>query len=173
MPELAGSLGIDYLLLIPVDDHLGIGLKLNYEELVEYNTEIGPLLEEKGYKYNLWEWKDQAFPFGRTFSDLEFSSKGLYSMGIYKKIPCFAPWLHSFISPRGRVFLCCMTKNVGVLGKIKKKNFREIWKGEGYKTARHLMLKNRFNECFKCDSFLRENMMIAKYFLPKSKGEQI
>ncbi len=163
LPEMASYLGIDYLLLIPVDDHLGMNFKLNYDELLEYNTETGPALDEKGTKYNLWEWPDQAFPFGKTFSSLEFSSKGLYAMGIYEKIPCFAPWLHSFISPRGRVFICCMTKDVGVLGKIKKKNFKEIWEGDLYKQARHIMLKTRFPECFRCDSFLKENIQICKY----------
>ena len=174
LPSLAGSLGVDFLLLIPVDDHLSSGLNLNSKELIEYNIEVAPLLLEEGKKYGLWEWDEQVFPFGRTFSDLDFSSRGLYSRGLYKHIPCFAPWLHSFISPRGRVFLCCMTKDVGLIGKVKKKNFQEIWEGERYKHLRHLMLESRFPQCFKCDSFLRENLYIAKKLLPfESQKEEV
>lgn len=158
LPDLAHSLGVDGLTLIPVDDHCGEHLALRKADLARYNAEIGPRIAERAVALGLMRRAAEAFPFGHTRAELNRARHGRYALGYYERHPCFAPWTHSLIDFNGSVYICCMTREqIPPLGNVRTASFREVWEGPGYAQIRKMMHPPALPMCARCDDFLEEN----------------
>lgn len=161
-PELAHELGIDRIRFLPVDDlHIESGqrLRLNQAEIELFNREIAPRLAEQALKWGLIRSVAEAYPFGRTATEVSVAAAGHYALGYYQAHLCFAPWLHSLIAADGLVYGCCMLKGEKApLARLEQGvSFQDIWLGEPYKRFRAEMLQGRPDICANCDDFLGEN----------------
>jgi segregation and condensation protein B len=161
LPELAYELGADGINLIPVDDHCGEILSMRKKDIHRFNEEIGPRIAERALALGLIVSDEEAFPFGRTESEVRLGRAGRYAFGYYDKRPCYAPWTHSLIDFNGNVYVCCMTRErIPPIGNIKSQSFQEIWEGQAYQRIRLKMHPPALNACRRCDDFIGENKKI-------------
>jgi radical SAM protein with 4Fe4S-binding SPASM domain len=161
LPELAYELGADGINLIPVDDHCGEILSMRKKDIHIFNEEIGPRIAERALALGLIVSDQEAFPFGRTESEVRLGRAGRYAFGYYDRHPCFAPWTHSLIDFDGNVYVCCMTRErIPPIGNIKSQPFQEIWEGQAYQRIRLKMHPPALNACRRCDDFIGENKKI-------------
>ena len=159
VPEIAYQAGADRLTLIPVDDPTG-QLRLNKRRIREYNEQVAPFLAHQALAYGMIGRVEEAYPFGRGKADLESSKGGLYALGLYQGQPCYMPWLHAMIGPKGEVYPCCMMRSMRSVGNlIKEKSFGAVWEGAVFRGFRHRVLDadQRPAPCHACDDFLEEN----------------
>jgi radical SAM protein with 4Fe4S-binding SPASM domain len=66
---------------------------------------------------------------------------------------CMMPWIHFYVSPRGRVMPCCTARDQGrpAFGDINRQSFDEIWNGENIRRFRLKMLRDEPDEgCSGC-----------------------
>ena len=66
---------------------------------------------------------------------------------------CMMPWIHFYVSPRGRVMPCCTARDQGrpSFGDINRQSFDEIWNGENIRRFRLKMLRDEPDEgCSGC-----------------------
>jgi len=169
LPELIRSLGADRMTLIPVDDKTG-GLRLNKERIRRYNREIAPALASKALELGLMKEASQAYPFGLESAQLEASKNGGYALGLYQRQPCYMPWLHALIAPRGRVYACCMLRSQSPLGNfIDDGGFKRLWEGQAYRSFRQQMLDpgRRPALCHSCDDFTETNSHLQRLLWPE------
>ncbi|HDN78857.1 MAG TPA: radical SAM protein [Chloroflexi bacterium] len=172
LPEIAHYAGADRLTLIPVDDPDG-QLRLNKRRIREYTEEIAPLIAHHALAYGMIEKAEEVYPFGRSKAEWELSKAGLYARGLYQEQPCYMPWLHSLIDPKGRVYPCCMTRSLTPLGNVVKRGgFTPVWEGEAFRSFRLGMLKpeGRPSLCHCCDDFLEENRYLHRKLAALSGG---
>ncbi len=155
--------GADRLTLIPVDDPSG-DLRLNKTRLRDYNVRIAPCIADEAVFAKLFTPTNdplQAFPFGSTKKDINYSRYGFYARGLYERQPCYAPWTHALVTPRGRVYACCMTRSERPLGDLRSASFRQIWDGAAYRTLRQTMCDVvPYAICHRCDDFLAANQFL-------------
>jgi radical SAM protein with 4Fe4S-binding SPASM domain len=153
--------GADRLTLIPVDDPDG-RLLLNKARLRDYNARIGPRIATAGVAAGLFENPREAYPFGSARAKLAFSREGLYARGLYERQPCYAPWTHALVTPRGRVYACCMTRGEPQpLGDLRRATFQQIWEGATYRALRQAMRDGLpYPICHRCDDFLEANRFL-------------
>src|SRR5918996_2849564 len=161
LPGLAHELGADGINLIPVDDHCGEILSMRKKDIALFNTEIAPKIAERAMALGLIVSDEDAFPFGRTDSEVRLGRAGRYAFGYYDKHPCYAPWTHSLIDFNGNVYVCCMTRErIPPLGNIKDRSFKDIWEGAAYRQIRLRMHPPSLAACKRCDDFVGENKKI-------------
>ena len=161
LPDLAHELGADGINLIPVDDHCGEILSMRKRDVAFYNEEIAPKIAERALTLGLIVSDEDAFPFGRTDSEVRLGRTGRYAFGYYDKHPCYAPWTHSLIDFNGNVYVCCMTRErIPPLGNIRDQSFKEIWEGAAYRQVRLKMHPPALAACKRCDDFVAQNKMI-------------
>ena len=161
--------GVDRLTLIPVDDPTG-QLRLNKTRIRDFNARVAPVLAEEGVAWELFQTPEEAYPFGRTGRELEYSKLGEYARGLYRRQPCYAPWTHAFITPRGRVHACCMTRGARPLGDLRTQSFREVWEGASYRALRVAIRDGHlYPACHRCDDFLQANRFLHR--LADGRGE--
>ena len=91
LPDLAYDLGADGINLIPVDDHCGEILSMRKRDIHKFNEEIGPRIAERALALGLIVSDEEAFPFGRTESEVQLGRAGRYAFGFYDRHPCYAP----------------------------------------------------------------------------------
>jgi radical SAM protein with 4Fe4S-binding SPASM domain len=162
LPETAAQAGADRLTLIPVDDPAG-RLRLNKQRIREYNEEIAPFVAHKALTQGMIEHVDEAYPFGRQKAEVELSKAGLYARGLYERQPCYMPWIHAMIGPKGEVYPCCMMRTTRALGKISaKRSFQTVWEGTAFRDFRQRLRQHdhRPLSCHRCDDFLQENRFL-------------
>ncbi len=161
LPEIAHQAGADRLTLIPVDDPSG-RLRLNKARIREYSEAIAPFLADRALAYGMIRHVDEAYPFGRKKQDWELSKQGLYARGLYQVQPCYMPWLHAMIDPKGKVYPCCTMRSDPPLGNlVAAGSFAAVWEGDAFRALRQLMLTGpRPAICHTCDDFLKENRFL-------------
>lgn len=161
LPDLASELGADGLNLIPVDDHCGEILSMRKKDIRLFNEEIAPRIAERALSLGLIVSDEEAFPFGRTESEVRLGRAGRYAFGYYDQHPCYAPWTHSLIDFNGNVYVCCMTRErIPPIGNIRHQSFKEIWESPAYQRIRLEMHPPGLNPCRRCDDFIGENKKI-------------
>ena len=94
LPDLAYELGADGINLIPVDDHCGEILSMRKKDIAFFNEQIAPKLAERAMALGLIISDEEAFPFGRSESEVRLGRAGRYAFGYYDNHPCYAPWTH-------------------------------------------------------------------------------
>jgi radical SAM protein with 4Fe4S-binding SPASM domain len=161
LPDLAHELGADGINLIPVDDYCGEILSMRKKDIQKFNQEIGPRIAERALTLGLIVSDEEAFPFGRTESEVRLGRAGRYAFGYYNEHPCYAPWTHSLIDFNGNVYVCCMTRErIPPIGNIGSQSFQEIWEGMAYQHIRLKMHPPALRPCRRCDDFIGENKKI-------------
>src|SRR5512139_259045 len=161
LPDLAHELGADGINLIPFDDHCGEILSMRKKDIALFNSEIAPKIAERALALGLIVSDEEAFPFGRTDSEVSLGRAGRYAFGYYDTHPCYAPWTHSLIDFNGNVYVCCMTRErIPPIGNIKTQSFKEIWESQAYQRIRLTMHPPALNACRRCDGFIGENKRI-------------
>jgi MoaA/NifB/PqqE/SkfB family radical SAM enzyme len=159
MVRLAGELGANDLLPMPVDEKGPRKLRLSAREIRHYNREIAPAVAEARRRYAFPEHPAALFPFGVTEEEVRLSAKGLYARGFFTRRACLAPWLHAFFAWDGATYLCCMTNGrMESLGNVGRQSVREVFHGPGFARIRAEFLAGRpLSTCHRCDLFLAEN----------------
>jgi radical SAM protein with 4Fe4S-binding SPASM domain len=161
LPDLAHSLGADGINLIPVDDHCGEILSMRRKDIQHFNEKIAPKIAERAMALGLILSDEDAFPFGKSETEVRLGRAGRYAFGYYDKNPCYAPWSHSLIDFNGNVYVCCMTREkIPPLGNIIQSSFKEIWEGTAYRQVRLKMHPPALSPCRRCDDFIHENKKI-------------
>lgn len=161
LPDLAHELGADGINLIPVDDHCGEILSMRKKDIALFNEEIAPRIAERALTLGLIVSDEEAFPFGRSESEVRMGRAGRYAFGYYDRNPCYAPWTHSLVDFNGNVYVCCMTRErIPPIGNIRSQSFREIWEGAAYQRIRLKMHPPGLRPCKRCDDFIGENKKI-------------
>ncbi len=161
LPDLAHELGADGINLIPVDDHCGEILSMRKKDIALFNEEIAPKIAERALALGLIVSDEDAFPFGRSESEVRLGRAGRYALGYYDKHPCYAPWTHSLIDFNGNVYVCCMTRErIPPLGNIRNQSFKEIWEGAAYRQIRLKIHPPALAACRRCDDFIEQNKNI-------------
>ncbi len=159
MVTLAGELGAEELLPMPVDEKKVIRNRLTKAQIRRYNREIAPEVVELRQKYGFSTHPALVYPFGVTEEEVRYSAKGLYARGTFERKACLAPWLHTFIAWNGDVYLCCMTNGrMEPLGNVASTRVGDVFHGEGYRRIREEFSSgNHLAPCHRCDLFLKEN----------------
>ncbi len=162
LPDMAAELGVDFLNLIPLDEHTGDLHRLNKQQISDYNEHIAPAVAKKALALGLMQHPRQAYPFGLTPQAARLSKKGLYAQNYYEDHLCFAPWTHALIDHLGRVSVCCMLREGPIMGDLRQQSFSEIWAGANYTALRTIETLPLFDTCRRCDDFLAENRQMAE-----------
>jgi MoaA/NifB/PqqE/SkfB family radical SAM enzyme len=161
LPRLALKVGARSIRLMGVDDHTGLLLRPEPDQIAAYNRDVGPLLAKRAVRAGLIASEDEAFPFGRSADETARASHGEYALGYYSRRPCFAPFTHALLDHEGRVFVCCMARGEPLLGDVTERPFRETWEGEAYRRTRLAMrTESKLPPCRRCDDFLTENQRL-------------
>jgi MoaA/NifB/PqqE/SkfB family radical SAM enzyme len=129
LPEMAHLLsakGINSWLLIPMDAWVEKENMPNKDDINRYNTIIAPLLEDIVDIPEFSPWI-----YGRSKGDLEHSIQQHYARDYYKTKPCFIPWFHILVGPKGDVYPCCGTHRlITPLGNVRDNDIYDIFNGE-------------------------------------------
>ena len=162
MVRLAGELGADELVPMPVDEKGARRNRLSAAQIGEYNREIAPEVAELRRRYGFSTHPLDVYPFGVTAEEIGFSARGLYARGFFERRTCLVPWFHLFAAWNGDVFLCCMTNGrMEPLGNVGRQAVRDVFHGEGYRRIREEFRGGRhLASCQRCDLFLRENALL-------------
>ena len=99
---------------------------------------------------------EKWLPTGKSFRRYEIRDN---RYTIMSRLPgnCARMWFNPVITWDGKVIPCCFDKDAEyILGDMNVESFREIWKGERYKSFRKAILTNRKNTgiCRNCTSGL-------------------
>lgn len=163
LPDLLAPLKPDQLLLIPVDEKNDRRLGLSRRQIREFNARIAPELAARGLDEGFFADSSEAYPFGRDRDGTALAAEGSYARGWYDDHLCWVPWLHTFVSADGRVYLCCMTRNrIEPLGDVTLASLATILGGPAYEAMRRRMRRERLVTCRRCDNFARENRLISE-----------
>jgi MoaA/NifB/PqqE/SkfB family radical SAM enzyme len=163
LPRLAAKLGARRLRLLPVDDHLGAGLRPSRDEIDAFNREISPRLLREGLPGGLLASEADAFPFGRSEEEVAQGARGEYANGHYRRKPCFAPFTHALVDHDGMVSACCNARKAPALGALHEQPFAAVWSGAPYAALRRSMLgPEKLPACHRCDDFRAENRRLQE-----------
>ena len=162
MVRLAGELGADDLVPMPVDEKGSRKNRLSETQIGEYNREIAPEVLELRRHYGFSTHPLDVYPFGVTEEEVGFSARGLYARGFFERRACLVPWFHMFMAWDGDVYLCCMTNGrMDPLGNVGRQGVREVFQGGAYRRIREEFKAGRhLPSCQRCDLFLRENSLL-------------
>ena len=161
MVRLAGELGAEELLPMPVDEKRPRN-RLSARQIREYNRAIAPEVLALRQRYGFSTSPALVHPFGVTAAEVKLSAEGLYARGLFLRQACLAPWLHTFFAWNGDAYLCCMTNGrMDALGNVGRQPVREIFHGAAYQDVRRRFAAGRhLASCHRCDLFLRENAQL-------------
>lgn len=161
MVRLAGELGAEELLPMPVDEKRPRN-RLSARQIREYNRAIAPEVLALRQRYGFSTSPALVHPFGVTEAEVKLSAEGLYARGLFARQACLAPWLHAFFAWNGQAYLCCMTNGrMDALGNVGRQPVREIFHGAAYQDVRRRFAAGRhLASCHRCDLFLRENAQL-------------
>lgn len=163
LPKLALRVGARALRLLPVDDHTGEALRLDEAEIAEWNSEIGPLLAQRGLRAGLFDSEAEAYPFGQKGDERAAAARGEYALGYYRERPCLAPYTHALVDHEGDVYVCCMARGEPLLGNLHGRRFETVWNGEPFRRVRLAMHgEQKLPACARCDDFLDENRRLQQ-----------
>jgi MoaA/NifB/PqqE/SkfB family radical SAM enzyme len=159
MVRLAGELGAEELLPMPVDEKGPRRNRLSATQIREYNRTIAPAVLEARVRWGFSTAPAYVYPFGVTDEEVRLSAAGLYARGYFTRRPCLAPWLHAFFAWNGDAYLCCMTNGrMDPLGNVGRQSVREVFHGPAYRRVRRRFLGgHHLGSCHRCDLFLAEN----------------
>ena len=159
MVRLAGELGAEDLLPMPVDEQGERRHRLSAREILEHNREVAPEVLELRRRYGFSTAPALVYPFGVTDAEVRLSARGLYARGAFAGRACLAPWLHTFFAWNGDAYLCCMTNGrMEPLGNVGRQRVGEVFVGEAYARIRREFAAGRhLPSCQRCDLFLRDN----------------
>lgn len=159
MVRLAGELGAEELLPMPVDEKGPRRHRLSATQIREYNRVIAPVVLEARVRHGFSTAPALVYPFGVTDEEIRLSAAGLYARGAFTRRPCLAPWLHAFFAWNGDAYLCCMTNGrMEPLGNVGRESVREVFHGPAYQRVRRRFLAgHHLASCHRCDLFLGEN----------------
>lgn len=159
MVALAGRLGAEELLPMPVDEKGPRRRRLSATQIREYNRAIAPAVLEARVRHGFSTAPAFVYPFGVTDEEIRLSAAGLYARGAFTRRPCLAPWLHAFFAWNGDAYLCCMTNGrMEPLGNVGRQSVGEVFHGAAYQAVRRRFLAGRhLDSCHRCDLFLGEN----------------
>jgi MoaA/NifB/PqqE/SkfB family radical SAM enzyme len=162
MVRLAGELGAEELLPMPVDENGARTYRLSARQILEYNRTIAPQVLALRQRYGFSTTPAFVYPFGVTPEEVRLSAQGLYARGVFDRRACLVPWLHTFFAWNGDTYLCCMTNGrMEPLGNVGRDSVRDIFEGPGYRHVRAEFLAGRhLGSCHRCDLFLRENAQL-------------
>ncbi len=162
MVELAGKLGAENLVAMPVDEKGPRVNRLSRSQIREYNRDIAPLVAERRRRRGLPTTLQDIHPFGVTENEIALSSKGMYARGYFERRTCLAPWLHLFMAWDGNSYLCCMTNGrMESLGNVGRQSVRSVFHGEPMQRIRREFRAGRhLPTCQRCDLFLKENSQL-------------
>jgi MoaA/NifB/PqqE/SkfB family radical SAM enzyme len=162
MVRLAAELGAVDLCAMPVDEKGNRKRRLSGHQIETYNREIAPQVLELRGTLGFTTDSDSVYPFGVTPREIKYGKKGLYARGLYESKTCLAPWLHTYVSWSGEVFLCCMTNGrMEPLGNLAQMEVREVFHGSAYHRIRTTFRQGRhLQACHRCDLFLKENRQL-------------
>jgi radical SAM protein with 4Fe4S-binding SPASM domain len=100
--------------------------------------------EKKDYK-SFREYFDKFIMNDKRFSNLyykEFPTFFFTPQSLYKRYRCFAGYVFGQIDPYGNVYSC--TEYVHNAGNLRKKSFKNIWKGKNAETHRKIIREQKF-----------------------------
>lgn len=162
MVRLAGALGAEELLPMPVDERGPRTHRLSARQILEHNRTIAPEVEALRRRHGFSTSPLLVYPFGVTDEEIRLSARGFYARGIFQRQTCLAPWLHVFFAWNGETYLCCMTNGrMESLGNAGRQSAVEIFHGPAYREVRAEFLAGRhLPSCHRCDLFLRENAAV-------------
>jgi len=160
--ELAKELKIDSLHILPVDfSHIDPSLALTDED---YEI-VKEVLSNYKHETRLLGDVERLINLLAAPETREFIKKGEYAFGYYRESPCFAPFVHLFMMPEGKVYTCCIVDRTeaNILGNVRKNSIQEIWGNDNFKELRKKAVKNTlYNVCHSCDHFLEINQIISE-----------
>ena len=161
MVRLAGALGAEELLPMPVDEKTPRN-RLSARQIREYNRAIAPEVLALRRRFGFSTSPALVHPFGVTDAEVKASTAGLYARGTFMRQACLAPWLHTFFAWNGEAYLCCMTNGrMDALGNVGRQPVREIFHGAAYQEVRRrFQAGHHLASCHRCDLFLRENAQL-------------
>jgi MoaA/NifB/PqqE/SkfB family radical SAM enzyme len=159
MVRLAGELGAEELLPMPVDEKGPRRHRLSATQIREYNRTIAPAVLDARVRCGFSTAVPFVYPFGVTDEEVRLSATGLYARGYFTRRSCLAPWLHAFFAWNGDAYLCCMTNGrMDPLGNVGRQTVREVFHGPAYrKVRRRFLAGHHLASCHRCDLFLAEN----------------
>jgi MoaA/NifB/PqqE/SkfB family radical SAM enzyme len=159
MVRLAGELGVQELLPMPVDEKGPRRHRLSARQIRHYNRAIAPEVLERRMHHGFSTAPALVYPFGVTEEEVRLSARGLYARGFFERRACLVPWLHTFFAWNGDAYLCCMTNGrMEPLGNVGVQPVREVFEGPGYRRIRAEFRAGRhLPSCHRCDLFLPEN----------------
>jgi MoaA/NifB/PqqE/SkfB family radical SAM enzyme len=162
MVRLAGELGAEELLPMPVDETGTRKHRLSSRQILEYNRAVAPDVLAARQRYGFSTAPAFVYPFGVTGEEVRLSARGLYARGAFERRACLVPWLHTFFAWNGDAYLCCMTNGrMEPLGNVGRDSVRAVFEGPGYRRVRAEFLAGRhLGSCQRCDLFLRENAFL-------------
>lgn len=162
MIRLAGELGVEDLVAMPVDEKGERRNRLSEARIREYNRDVAPEVLALRRRYGFPVHPLDVHPFGVTPEEIRYSAEGLYARGMFERRTCLVPWFHTFIAWNGEVSLCCMTNGrMESVGNVGTAPVRDVFHGEGYRKIRQAFRAGRhLGSCHRCDLFLRENALL-------------
>ena len=159
--EQAGQLGAVESKIIPVDGKCDKKSCLSKAQIREFNTVLVPEIKKLRKKYGFSTEPFMVYPLGKKKDEINQAKDGNYSLGYYGDHLCYVPWLHTFVTWNGNVFLCCMSRDrIEPMGNVKEEPLESIFRGERYGEARKSMKSRRFEFCHRCDDFVAENRLL-------------
>lgn len=161
---LAGELGVNDVIPLPVDEGGKSKNRLLPWQLQEFNEVIAPAAAELRARYHFADAAHLRYPFGQQKCELQQAAQAEYARGYYREHRYYVPWLHTLVSWDGDVWQCCMSRGkLPALGNVRQTPLREIFTGAAYTTLRQQFLTTRLPLCHRCDNFLSENRLLEPY----------
>jgi MoaA/NifB/PqqE/SkfB family radical SAM enzyme len=156
--DLAADLGATEVHPMPVDEKGKGRNRLRKKDIVDFNARIVPEVERRRRKHGFSLRDSLVYPFGRTKEEINYAKEGEYARGFFDEALCYVPWLHTFVTWNGSVYLCCMMRGrIEPLGNAGNEAIGEIFRGKAYREVRRTMKIERPAPCRRCDDFLDEN----------------
>jgi MoaA/NifB/PqqE/SkfB family radical SAM enzyme len=166
LPEvvrLAGELGCDDVVPMPVDERGPRSARLSKGQIEEYNAFVAPQVLDLRGRYGYPRPDHVVYPFGRTAEDAKLAAAGRYALRFFKRNLCYAPWLHLFLAWDGAAYLCCMSRGrTPPLGSVASSSVSDVFLGAGYEAMRGRFRSSRLKICRQCDNFLSENAYLRE-----------
>ena len=146
---------------IPIKGHTDSFLTA--DEIIKYNNEILPEVTDILSTGNVIFYGGTGNVFGKSKTDIEESSNGIYTGSYYKMHKCVVSSYSAFITNHGIVFPCSNTPYMGnefILGNLNYSSFQNIWNSGNASNVRD-MVNGRTTNCIGCDF---TNLRANNYF---------
>ena len=163
MIKLAKKVDCEDITFIPLIKFEGLEaeLELNEKQISEFKEIVPEIIEFSkglGIKTNI---EDLTKKFVNTSEmDSDILSQIENSPKNFVHSPCFEPFLHLLIKPKGETTCCCMLE--GSKENVKDKSLEEVWYGKYFNELREQIInRNLPKECKNCvfSQFIRNKQM--------------